>query len=817
MKLQNFRVAWRLLAKEPGYSLVALLGLAVGLAACMLLLAFARYSWSYDSLVPDAGHVYVVKYRNNLVTDARWEDKSPLLLRNVARATPGVLDATGYVGWFPLTLKSDSVLHRLKSLTVLPGFAELLGVRAVKGDLNEALTRPDAFAITESTAKRLFGTTDVIGRSFLLNSVETQGVARIAAVMRDPPANTTIPFESLNGMNLNLVPQMMRDEMMHGEQGWPGGQLIRLHRDASPAFVTEALQKALDTAVLRLKLTQETIESLGGRKVSEVQISPLRDAYFDRDIVADRHSLPVDRGDRRVVTGLVAIAILILALAAINYVNLATLRVIRRQREIGMRKVLGVGKRRLALQFLAESLLASLLAAVIGLTLAVLALPVFESLVNRDLSNVISAGNIGAGLGVGVLVGGLVAIYPAWIAFGVRPAQVLAGRPDTESVPARRLRQGLSVLQVAAAMGLASFTMAIALQTRFAIDASPGFDPAGLLVFEMNEGRSLGETDATRGLMAELKQHPAIADVTAATDAIGRTRNPWRGEFKREGGTSIAMEVKEVTPNFFELYGIAPVAGRLFQARLDKYDENVPVVVNEIAARQLGFASPEQAVGQVLLVRSGIGPERVSERVIGIAPEIRFRSLREAPVAVAYHLWSGGVTVTVRARGTVADAASAVRAVWPKYFPLSVLEMTQAKDIYAENYADDARLANVLGVATLIAMVIAAIGVYVLATDAVQRRTREIALRKLIGARRRDVGRLIAREIGAVMLLAALIALPLSSLAIARYLSPFVERSPMVYWALAIAIVTALAVVSVAAARQARIAMLMRPSVALRS
>ncbi len=250
---------------------------------------------------------------------------------------------------------------------MLPGFAELMGLQAVKGDLNEALTRPDAFAITESVALRLFGTTDVLGRAFLLNSVETKSVARIAAILRDPPANTTIPFESLNGLNLTLVPPMFRDEALQGQQGWPGHLLIRLHPDASVAAVTESLQKFTDQAVLRLNLPPAAMAALGGAKVMDIQLLPLREAYFDRNVVVDAHTLGVDRGDREVVAGLMAIAVLILALAAINYVNLATIRVIRRQREIGMRKVLGFGNGRLAFQFLAESMLVSLLATAIGL------------------------------------------------------------------------------------------------------------------------------------------------------------------------------------------------------------------------------------------------------------------------------------------------------------------------------------------------------------------------------------------------------------------------------------------------------------------
>ena len=209
MKRQDFRVAWRLMVREPGYSLVAVLGLAVGLAAFLLLSGFARYSWSYNAQVPDVEHVYLIKHRFNVEGGRRWWDKAPMMLREAALATPGVTDATGYLGWFPLNIPVDGQLHKLRSLTVLPGFAEMMGLQAVKGDLTEALTRPDAFAITESAALRLFGTTDVLGRAFLLNSVETKSVARIAAILRDPPANTTIPFESLNGLNLTLVPPML--------------------------------------------------------------------------------------------------------------------------------------------------------------------------------------------------------------------------------------------------------------------------------------------------------------------------------------------------------------------------------------------------------------------------------------------------------------------------------------------------------------------------------------------------------------------------------------------------------------------------------
>ncbi len=826
MKLKDFRVGLRILAKDPVYSLVSILGLGVGLGVCLLLLGYARYCWQYNAHVPDADHVYIVKQRDNLALGTPWYEQAPLLLLAAARAAPGVTSASGYVGWAPLTVEVNGQLHKLGSLTALPGFAEMMGLQTIKGDLNKALSRPDGIAITENTAIRLFGTSDVLGRTVLLRLSavdENRCTARIAAILRNPPANTTIPFETLNGPNLSLMPPALHNELL-GESEWWGYLLVRVRSGTSPAAVSEFLQQAIDRAPMTQNLPPEKKQRLGNRHLIEIELSPLRDAYFDREVATDPLSLQVDRGDSTVVTGLVAVASLILALAAVNYVNLATIRVIRRQREIAMRKVLGASNGRLALQFVAESLLVSLLATATGFVLACVALPVFSQLMNRDLESMLSVENIGTALGLGLTLGLMTAIYPAWIALGVRPSLMLMGRPDAESLRSKHLRQALSVLQVSAAMGLASFTLAISWQARFAIDASPGFDPAALLVFDLPVGVSAGD-EKPRGLMAALSQQPEVAGIAVSNDPVGRSLDGWSTEIKREGREAVTMEVKSVSANFFEEYGIRPAAGRLFDPAIDKEADAVPIVINAVAARQFGFASPQLALGQTLLFKSveNHAPVVITKRIVGIAPEIRFYSLRERPGPMAYELWGSrssaawGGTLTVRASGSVADAERATRQMWPRYFPNSVLEIKPAKEIYAANYADDARLARLLTLSTAIAMIIAAFGVYVLATDAVQRRTKEIALRKLFGTRRRDIGKLVAKEIGAVILLSAVVGLPLAALAIGRYLAPYTERTPLAFWSLAFALVVAMATAAFAAARQAWVAMMLKPAVALRS
>ena len=821
MKLEDFRVGWRILVGNPGYSLVSLLGLGIGVSVCLLLLSYARYCWQYDSQVPEPDNVYVVKQRNNLQLGTPWYDQAPLFLLRATNTIPGVTNAAAYVNWLPLTVAVNGQLQKLASLTVLPGFAQMLGLKAIKGDLNAALSRADAIAITERAALRLFGTSDVLGRSLQLRlsaADENRSIASIAAVLRDPPTNTTIPFETLNGPNLALVPTPLRNELL-GNSGWMAYLLIRLQPGTSVAAVTDALQQDFDEAPSTRNIAPEQKSRLGDRHVRDIKLSPLRDAYFDREVTTNWLSLPVERGNSTMVAGLVAVAVLVLTLAAVNHVSLTTIRVIRRQREIAVRKVLGASNFRLALQLAAESLLVSLLATGLGFALACLALPAFSALMNRDLPVMWSLDNVAVAMGLGIALGLAIAVYPSWIAFAVRPSLMLTGRPDSESPGNKRLRQVLSVVQLGAAMGLASYTLAISWQIRFAMDASPGFDPSALLVFDLPKGAATGD-EKPRGLMAALSHRQEVADVVVSNDAVGRAQESLSAEIKRDGRDAVTIDVKSVSANFFEQYGIRAAAGRLFDPAIDKEADPVPIIINEIAARQLGFATPEQALEQSLLFKRNEDdvPAFITKRVVGIAPEIRFNSLRQPPGAVAYALSRGeDVTLTVRASGTIASAERAAREVWSRYYPNSVLDIRPARAVYAANYAEDARVASMLRFSTVVAMVIAAFGVYVLTTDIVQRRNKEIALRKLFGAERRDIARLVAMEIGTVIALSATITLPLSALAIARYLATYTDRTPFAFWALALALLATFIVSAGAGARHTWTAMALKPAVALRT
>lgn len=810
MKLRDFKIGWRLLVQEPAYSAVVILGLSVGFAACILLLGFVRFSLSYNDYVPDVGQVYVVKQRYNIDPLAPWFDQTPYLLRLAALNTPGVISASGFDPRPAFPVRVGAQVSKLRGLIVLPDFAQMLGVKTIEGDLKAALDRPENFAITAEAAQRIFGTRRALGRS-----VQAGGkLLRVAAVLHSPSANTTIPFEALMGVNSLIISTEERSDMLNGTSGRWGKLLIRVQPGSSLSSITQALQLAADGSRVVQNMSPEMRQRLGKRKAMDIKLSPLQQAYFDREVANNPITLPGERGDVALVKGLAAVAVLILALAAINYVNLCTVRVLRRQREIAMRKVLGAGAHRIALQFFAESLLVAMLAAGFGLLLAWLALPLFSELMNRRLEGIFSASNLGATILIGLVLGALCAVYPAWIAIHVHPSVVLTGRPGSESLRSSRLRRIMTGLQLSAAMILASVALTITWQTHFAIHASPGFDPTPLLIVDLPE--QVKNSEKARSLIAALSRQRSVAGISIAADAVGRASEKRFGmDVRREGGSSVFLDMKSVSANFFEEYRIKPLAGRLFQAGIDQEDDAVPIVLNALAVRALGFASAEAALGQSLLYSDFEG-KTFTKRIIGIAPDLRFFTMHEAPLATAWELWTYGTTLSLRSNGGLAEVERSVQTLWPMYFPDAVLEMHHAADILAANYEGDARAAKLLTTATAIALAIAAFGTYVLSAYSVQRRAKEIVLRKLYGAQCHAIARLLSTEFGILIGSAAVLALPLAAWASERYLASFVERAPIGIWPLLAALVLASSVAALAVLRHIWTAMRLRPALALR-
>lgn len=791
MKLRDFRIGWRLLAQEPAYSAVSIIGLALGFAACVLLLGFVHYCLNYNSQVPDGSRVVAVKQRINLFPRPDWQVFAYMPLRDAALAS-GMAEQGAIVKALDLPLQVGTQLHKVMLHAADPAFAPMFGLRALEGDLQAALSRPDGIALSAATARRLFGQAPALGRQLRAGGVTLQVLALVA----DAPANTTRPYEALVGMASTAC----GNACDYAQRWQQRGQVyLRLKPGVSAAALAEHLQRHVEQSPNHVALRNRPMgQALKGRNITDIGLVAVTDMYFDADLANGRNG---DRyGRRSTLAALAGIALLILLLAVSNYVNLAAVRTLRRQREIGMRKLLGASRARLAGQFLAESALVALLAAALGLLLAWLCLPLFGELVQRKLSGMLTPASCAVTLLAGVATGLCAGVYPAWIALRIRPAAALAGRGDSETARGLLLRRVLTVLQFGTAMALSGAALAIAWQTDYASRSGRGFDPAGLLVLDLPPLDKAAYTDFS----AALARLPGVGGVAGLSEAVGRDGMKMVSSVPARGGESVNIEIKDVTPGLFALYGIAPLHGRLFDPSRDSMDSRV-AVLNAAGALALGYATPELALGKF----SG------ELEIVGIAPDVRYQSLREPVQPLMYRLGRSQV-LTLRSGGDLAAAHRAIEPLWRRTFPNAIMELHTAASFFGADYAEDLRLAKMLGLASVLAGGLAAFGIYVLSAYNVRRRAREIVLRKLYGAGRGAIARLVGREFALLVGAGALLGLPLAAVGIERYLAGFVAHAPMGAWPLLGALLMALAVAAGATARHTLAALRIAPAAALR-
>jgi len=375
MKLRNLRLAWRLLAREPVYSAVAVLGLAVALAACFLLFGLVRYAWSYNGALQGADGIYVVKERRNMFPRPDWVEKGPPLLAARAKAAGLVSDSTDGRSE-QLAARIGERLVQLRLTVVEPNYLAFFGIRALAGDADAALARPDALVLSRSEALRLFGTADALGK------VLTVGGAPfvVRAVTADLPANTSPDFGALLGKGVHSWDPPPTTTL----GAWSRG--ARLYLRPAPGVGAAQLEAALERIVATERDASLPASLTDGRPkpLTSIAVTALSRVYFDADLLAGRAGERY--GSPAAIAGLGLLGLLILALAAVNYINLAAVRTAARRREIAVRKALGISGIGLAGQFVAESLLVGASSTLLGALLAWLTLPLFSELVGRPLA-----------------------------------------------------------------------------------------------------------------------------------------------------------------------------------------------------------------------------------------------------------------------------------------------------------------------------------------------------------------------------------------------------------------------------------------------
>jgi putative ABC transport system permease protein len=778
-------VACRALSRQKVYGFINIVGLALGLAACLLLLLYVRYETRYDTWLPDADRVFQVQTAGiddstggRIAMQAATQPVAAALAKDFPQ-----FEAVSKLEGDDIVVLKDGQAARVEVHAADERFFDIVSVPFLRGRGSDALKTVDGVALSRSQAIRQFGTIDAIGRTLTTVREGEKYDLRVTGVFEDIPKNSHLNFA------------MVRRFTSAEENPCPwgcvnGGAYAKLRPGVDVAEINAAMPAWEKRNVPAKDVAGGDLARQWDWRLVNVRDVHLSGAEGDRP-----------GNDMRTIVTFAIVALLILAMACVNFVNLTTARASRRAREVAVRKVLGARRGQLVVQFLGESMLLVAVAMVIATALVELLLPVFSAFLDADLklSYFGEGGIVLPILALTALVGLAGGLYPAFYLSRAQPASILkGGKGAAETEGAGRLRTLLVVAQFAVSIGLIVCTAIVYQQTVFARTVDAGYDREGLLEIK---GLDQAEVRPVRETLE--RQLAAIDGVTGVAGTMiepGSSRNLYTTVAAPGQTSPVKLGWYSVEPAFFDVLKIQMTAGRALSPRFanDKafIDEatleseeksaaaeqqiakrGMNVVLNALAAQKLGFADPRAAVGKQIGIHMFQNEIMVPATIVGVAKNSRFRSVREPVEAMIYHDSGYYRWAVVRYEGVNPDRVrAAAERVWRQVAPAVPFESHFAESRLAELYgADEARGRTFAGFAGL-AILIACLGLFGLAAFTAERRTKEIGIRKVFGARIRDIVRLLAWQFSKPVVLANLIAWPAAWWVMRDWLNGFDAR-----------------------------------------
>ncbi|MBV9882786.1 MAG: ABC transporter permease [Sphingomonadaceae bacterium] len=785
----HLTVGLRSLRRDPLFTAINLFGLAVGLAGCLLIILFIRYERSFDSWLPDAQRIYQVQRLATSGTDAgRRSGETAFVATTAMRPEfPEIEAATGIVQVSGVFRRDGEPFDLNYVYATDAAFLDVLRLPLVAGDPRTALADVDTIVLTETAARRLFGRTDVLGLTIPRIGAAGDRMLRVTGVLRDLPPNTHMRINAL--YRPNLAARRTGNEVFTDWNWVSAWVYVRLRPGADPG----ALEQRMVPALQRLVPTNL-------RDIS----APDRLGFTQRLMnVRAINTASLDSGTMRAGTSaktlltFAIVAAFLLVVACVNFTNLATARASRRAREVGLRKTLGATRFQLVVQFLLEASVIVGLAGLLATALAELALPLLNDLIDGEMA-IRYFGTDGillplvAVLLVVALLGG---VYPAFFLSRYRPALVLkASQSGAEAPGAGRLRLALVVVQFAVSIGLIVCTAIIQAQTLFARSTDPGYRVPGLL-FVGNPG-AIGERPQIEAFMHRLAAIPGVQSV-ARTGVTPNPDSTATTNFRMPGATdNVVLQIVPIDGATFATLGMRMRAGRSVSdqreadvgAPLNNADpertnfvrqRGLNVVIDESAARLLGFADPQAAVGrEVRREDSESGEGSAPYTIVGVVDDARFESARfESFPKIYYVAPAGHLALAVRFDpGRAAAVMAAAQALWKSAVRTDPFTGFFADARIADMYAGDGRRARMFAIFAAFAVLISCLGLFGLSAFTAERRTKEIGIRKVLGARVRDIVRLLVWQFTRPVLLANLIAWPVAWWAMRDWLDEFQSR-----------------------------------------
>jgi putative ABC transport system permease protein len=792
-----FKTAWRNLWKNRVYSLINIAGLAIGMAACIVILLFVFYEASFDRM-----HTRNI-YRLNEVQ--KWEgmvssQKVALTMYPMAKTMknefPQILRYT-HIRWndkYQLT-NGDKRIFLPAAYSVDTAFLQLFDYPLVEGNRTTALLQPNSIVLTRSTARKLFGDQDPLGRTVAHYYADTV-LYKVTGVLADIPENSQLQFDALLSFNTVIKPDW--DNM------W-GGNWLNTYFELAPNTDVAALEKKFP-AYLERHLGKD------GARGYELFLLPLKDVHaHSADIGLDY--INYQKFDSAYTRVFSLIALIVLVIACVNFMNLSTARSAERAREVGIRKSIGALRSQLSVQFLSETVLLALLSLVLAILLLWPALRYVDALSHRHLEMMllqngwIPVAVVAGTIGVGLLSG----LYPAAYLSSFQPVKVLKGLPQLGKTKGG-LRNILVVAQFASAIFLIITTIFVVRQLNFMRHKDPGFDREQIVNIPLDR-----VTSRSYDLLKEtLSTGAAIGGVTGAQDVLGSHLDQSGIEFKGTGPIrNLSTTRLIVDPDYLRLYRIPVIAGSDFSA--GKTANGKEYIVNEALADEL--LKDEKGKPRSWLIGRHLGFDSAGV-IVGIARNFNFNSLHhkiETMFLFNQKNW-GYSTVSVKLKGgRTSEAIAFIQSTWKKLFPDQPFEYQFLDEHFDEVYRADTQVSRIVGVLAGLAIFISCLGLFGLASYAAERRVKEIGIRKVLGANVRGIVALLTGRFALLVVIANVIACPLAGLVLHRWLQDYAYHVPMSWWVFLLAGALALAIALVTVSILAMRAALANPVTALRS
>ena len=761
--IRNYiKIAFRNLKKTKLFSIVNILGLAIGITACLMILHYVNFEKSYDRFHENSDRIYRIRYER---TDSegqsvRFASCCPPASPIIGERFPEVENIGRVLDYQAIVSRGDVKFLEEKMYFAEPGFLEIFDFNVIKGDRSQGLAEPNHIYISESFADKYFGGEDPVGQSLNMNGKTDY---EVVGIFKDVPENSHIKFDALLSF-INIANHYGPDVMdAWGHTGFYTYALMKPDADMDKfkSGLADLVEEYFGEALKYYNLT------------CQLPLQPLTDIHLNSNYMQE-HEV---NGNRESVNFLLIVAMFIIIMAWVNYINLSTSRAFDRAKEVGLRKVVGASRKQIIMQFLFETVMINVLSIVLALGLLEFSLPLFSKITGAPAaysvwSQVWFYQAIGLLFISGILFSGL---YPIIAMSSFKPTSILRGKVVN---PTGRfsLRKALLVFQFVIAFALITCTLVVYNQISFMRSQDTGFNIDQVMVVKAPRVRGDDFEEKIGTYKKEVTGHANIQNVSFITETPGRQIKWDAGGIFKVGddqGSGQNYQIMGVDYDFMKVFDTELVHGRFFSKEFQREDSCL--ILNETAVKWMGFESPEDAVGRQVSYWGQLFD------VVGVMKNYHQQSLKEnfEPTLFRYMPAGRGRFALFTVKINPADIKSSIATLKKTYeglFPGNPFDYYFLDEYFNQQYKADELFGKVFGIFAFLAIFITCLGIFALSYLTAYQRTKEIGIRKVLGASVSQVLSLLSKDFMVLAIVAFVVAIPLSYYGIDYWLKSFAVR-----------------------------------------